>query len=320
MKRDLPLAGSPSRIETSARCNRRGFMDTIVEVRPKGQPEPASLAFGTCLHAGVGAHWKREFGYADLNPYVVMDAAWDEALASFVDDKKGHTRELGQHMLRYYMDNAKPAGGHWAAGMDGWHPLMVDGMPMIETRMETKTPGGFRLRWMLDRLMQLEDRDIYTIVDLKSAAYNKRTKTPQFYNDWDAQWQTSLQMKLYKWAARQTLGIDPDVQVEGMLKHMETQYFPVGTGEWTDSELDEAVGLFDKIQAENQDLLEKGLVNLVGFEPAIVADIGLTQTKFNYMDCNTYYTKCAFYDICRHPPEQRLGMLLAGFDFYEGDW
>lgn len=318
MKTELPIVGTPSRVETEARCKRRGVLDNIVEIRPKGTVEPASTAFGTVMHAGVAAHWMREFEYADANPYAVLDKQYDE-LEPSLEGNERHTRELAHSLLRYYMNEANVAGGHWAADMPGWHVVEVNDVPMIEQRLEVTTPAGFRMRFMLDRLVQYEDRDIYAVVDLKTAASNKRLKVPNFYRDWNDQWDLSIQMRLYKWGVKEALAIDAEVWIEGLLKALPTQLRTLRCPDWSDSQLEEAVRLFDGHMAYNQQLVEQHSVG-IDVDVAALTESAAVVTPFNLNDCNAYYHQCAFWPLCNARPEERIGIINSQYEYYEGDF
>jgi len=156
MRISLPKEGSGTRTELGLRCYRRHALGDVLEYWPNGE-EPASTAFGKVLHVGIAQHWRNELLSGSRNPYAVMGLEYDRLRAAIAEDDR-LSDDLANGMLRHYMANALPAGGHWASSQPGWAVAFLPGAedggtPLIEQRLEVETPGGFRFRFMVDRLV-----------------------------------------------------------------------------------------------------------------------------------------------------------------------
>ena len=335
MRISLPKEGSPTRTELALRCYRRHWFENVMEYWPEGSEKPASARFGNVMHQGVAQWWKNKLLarpelialtasplYIANDPYAAMALEYERLGASF-ETETVHTLELADSLLAYYTEVAKPAGGHWASEQEGWEVLVLDGQPMIEQRCEVVTPGGFKLRFQIDRIVTLPSHKLNVLVDLKTAGSNRRLKVPAFYKDWSGQWDISIQLRLYKWGVKEKFGVDVDVQVEGLLKVIPSQLRYHACPDWDEDWLNEAVMLFDGVCREDEKNILHNMEGL-GYErkPDVAAllEFGATQASCNYMDCHAYYTPCQFLPLCTAKPSDRLAMINSNYKPFEGEW
>src|SRR6266576_906804 len=177
-KLSLPIIVTPSRVELGLRCYRRHVLsDVLQRVRYKSP----SLEFGTIGHVGANTWWLT----GDVNKaQLAMASEFSRRLPSPTPDL---TIELAQAMLRHYIENATLAGP-FMQEPGSWQLVTV------EDRLEVpiKLPSGIaaKLSFQSDRVVWNSTTGHLVIVDTKTAG--------RLDKKWTRQWETSLQMKLYK--------------------------------------------------------------------------------------------------------------------------
>jgi hypothetical protein len=269
------------------------------------------LDFGTVMHAGAAEHWRRITAGPSLAPMAdvmrVLRQSWQDHPSLHDHDKL--TLELAESMMRYYCDQAVLGGGHWAARLPGWKLKLCEERFSVEVRGRH---GPCLLSLQVDRLASHEDSGANVIVDLKSAG--------RFGSYWERGWTLNLQQQLYKRAVQIKYEIEADVWIEGLLKKMPTDVKYHACPDWDADELAEAEAQFCDLMAEQEAIVNlcrdsDGAVDLDRFYEYVMC-----QARFNRGDCFSYGRTCPYYDLCKARPSERLGLLLARYEYVEPTW
>src|ERR1043166_1514537 len=219
-KIQLPVVITPTRAELAARCHRRHF---LADILGKARYVSPSLAMGSVLHMGFSHLWLERKG--------VTAPHWSEAIkkefeVQKVEDDGKNTIQLAQAMMENYEKEALIAG-----------PLSNQGnFSVVDVEQRFELPlKDIMLSFQMDRVVYDKDQDWMIIVDSKTAA--------RLDSKWDRQWETSIQMKLYRAGARQVFGHVGrlDIVVEGVLKHVPSDIRYFVCPEWSDGLLAEAM-------------------------------------------------------------------------------
>lgn len=302
-KLELPVTITPSRSELAARCHRRHF---LADILGKARYFSPSLEFGSVIHAGVGAVW--------LNRKDQTQPTWDAALEAEWAKRKVEsdslTLALAKSMLKDYEQKALIAGPLTSQG----NFKLVD----IEQRFEIPL-RDIKLSFQTDRVAFDKDQNWMVIVDSKTAQ--------RLDARWDKQWETSVQMKLYKTGAKSVFatGGRVDVVVEGILKHAPSDIRYYVCPEWSDSMLAEAAFNAYQQAKMDEDLILKGS-DIVALRDSLdhvhpkpvpnqkkIEELAVRYTPFNYADCYAYGVECPFRRICTADPEHRVSILNAEY-------
>lgn len=294
----LPVVITPTRAEAGARCHRRHFLGDILN---RARYYSASLEFGSLVHAGVAAHWLgRDWHSALAHEWQTRFEANPQVSQESV------SLQMAEAMLEYYVANATIAGPFTDQG--DWQ--RVD----VEQRFEVPMDDCV-LSFQADRIVYNKAEDWLVVVDLKTAA--------RLDQRWERNWETSLQMKLYKASLRKVFQTEGriDVVIEGLLKHVPSSIRHYVCPDWSQGLLDEAVrnaltiakldeDVIQHAQEVNEDLT-LGAINLAKAE-----ELAVEFTPVNYGDCYSYNVECPFRRICTADIPERVGILRG--EFFEG--
>lgn len=289
MSKLLPIVVTPSRIELGKRCHRRHVLSDLLHYRRTRSP---SLEFGSVKHAGASCWWRTNSRTKALGVY---GKEWDQRLAPLATDL---TRELTISVANDYMDKAKIAGPFSDEGE--WQIVS------LEDRLEIPLAGsdGARLSFQTDRVVWCEATEHLVIVDTKTAA--------RIDARWRKQWETSLQMKLYKACVSQAYDFDPaviDVVIEGVVKDVPSRIEYVICPQWSPKLLAEAV-----LQAKQLAKQDRLFVESVLDSTDHAEEIAVNGTSVNYMDCFSYGVECPFRTLCTDDPDRRAFRLKDEFE------
>lgn len=282
---NIPIVVTPSRIELGQRCHRRHVLgDALQRTRYKSP----SLGFGSVIHAGTGEWWPS----GDV--LLAYSALAGEYKHQFDQNPQQElTLALANSMLAEYMVKANLAGPF---GSDGWQLVST------EDRLEVplKLPDGdlATLSFQTDRVVWNGKTEHLVVVDTKTAG--------RFDKKWMRQWETSLQMKLYKAGVAKVYDIDPeniDIVIEGVLKDVPSRIQYVVCPEWSEGLLNEAVE-----QAARLAIRDK--IALTASDPE---EYAVNRTDFNYQSCFEYGVECQFRRLCTADPNQRVALLRSEY-------
>lgn len=215
------------------------------------------------------------------------------------------TLELAAAMLNTYMNTATLAGpfeGDWQ-------------LVSVEDRLEVPLDlpnGSAKLSFQSDRVVWNKDTEHLVIIDTKTAGRLDRR--------WSKQWETSLQMKLYKAGAMTAYDMENvSVVVEGVLKDVPSviQYEPCP--DWSKGILSEAANQASIIAQRDFDLIASDVPD-VPKDKRVVVQEALVDTAVNYMSCYEYGVECPFRKLCTAEPEERVAILNGEyFEIPEAD-
>lgn len=310
-KLQLPVVITPTRVELANRCHRRHF---LADILGKARYFSPSLEFGSVIHAGVAAHWLKLKDGSQLDPFVAMNAEWTKRKV----ESDSLTLPLAEAMLRDYQQKASLAGPFTDQG----NFKLVD----VEQRFELPLRDS-KLSFQMDRVVYDQDQNWMVIVDSKTAQ--------RLDSRWDKQWETSIQMKLYRAGAMQVFqtGGRVDIVVEGILKHAPSDVRYYVCPEWSESLLKEAVHQAYMAVSLDRELIEQSsdVVNLANLDGEIEqkllpnADkaliLGVAMTPVNYQDCFSYGIECPFRRLCVADVEHRVDLVKAEyFDIQTEDY
>lgn len=303
----LPIVITPTRAELGARCHRRHFLSDQLGRARYSSP---SLDFGTVIHSGVSAYWLHKTGRDKvIDPKGVMKSEWDRLK---IETPK-LSLAMADAMLDHYAANAQIAGPFTNQG----NFELVD----VEQRFEIPL-RDVKLSFQCDRIAYDKEQNWLVVTDTKTAG--------RLDNKWDRQWETSVQMKLYRAGAKQVFKFDPparvDIVVEGLLKDIPSEIRYYVCPEWSDGLLAEAAHNAYTIAKLDEDIIQqgsdevtltndKGEVDYSKLTPNVqkIEEIAMRFTPVNYMDCFSYGIECPFRRLCVADVEQRVPILRAEY-------
>jgi hypothetical protein len=289
----LPSRTSPTRVELSARCHRRHVLSDLLHL---GQGSSPAAAFGTIFHKMRHAFWEDQ--QAGVNRAMALERCLD-LLSDLWDlpEDRLHTPELARLLITSYAEQAKLSGN-----LPGeWHILS------LEERREYQLSETW-IGYTTDALLENEEGQI-AIVDTKTAS--------KLTDLWRRGLMESVQLRAYKALETERLGRRPDyVLIEGVGKRdgfAGLVEYVIADLTWTPEYEMEALQLIEALARKDQGLIRE----LGAAEPEArwreALTLALTEPElvsFNLMDCESYYFKCPFYEICRACPTERLGLAL----------
>lgn len=292
-KLQLPVIVTPSRVELGLRCYRRHVIGDLLQRIKYKSP---SLAFGTVGHAGAGAWWVTQ----DSNKAQM--AIVNEFHARFDGPSNDLTVELAQAMLRDYVAQATLAGP-FTNEAGTWQ--LVSAEDRLEVPLRLPGGGEAKLSFQTDRVVWNQTTRHLVIVDTKTAG--------RLDKKWLRQWESSLQMKLYKAGNAKAYDFDVDqvdVVIEGWLKDVPSRVQYVVCPNWSQEILDEAVQQAVSIATRDDRIV--GVYDQTNF--AAIEEWAVNKTEINYMSCFEYGVECPYrQDICLNEPNQRVAALHAEF-------
>jgi PD-(D/E)XK nuclease superfamily protein len=295
MNIELPIIGTPSRTELSARCHRRHFVGDVLCLRKKDRDE-CHVSVGTVVHAGAAKWWST--GSVD----TAMFAAREEyaALEQWMTIPEYTPEFVCEHLIRRYTEQASIAG---IFEPEGWEILS------IEERIVLPLGPEATISFQLDRLVQDEERRL-VLVDTKT--------TSRIDKRWKSQWLLNLQQKLYSYSVREVYGRPLAAHfIEGLEKSPKAtlEYVPLPL--WSDGELQEAASLFRRLVQRDAALVAEamGVGGVVDLDRLF--ELAVTVTDFNPHDCFSYGRECELFKICTAPVEERVGLLKDEFEWVQ---
>ncbi len=234
-KVQLPVVITPTRAELAARCHRRHFLSDILG---KARYVSPSLGMGTVMHTGFSSHWLYVRGDKTSDWHKSISEEWQKQKI----EHEGLTLALAEAMMKHYESNALIAG-----------PLTSQGdFKLVDVEQRFEIPlRDIKLSFQMDRVVYDKDQDWMVIVDSKTAG--------RLDAKWERQWETSVQMKLYRAGAKQVFGHVGrlDIVVEGVLKHVPSDLRYYVCPEWSDGLLAEAGHNAYVHAAMDRDLIER---------------------------------------------------------------
>lgn len=282
----LPVVVTPTRVELGLRCYRRHVLADILQRARYFSP---SLEFGSVIHAGAAAHWK------GADAVVAVESEWYKRFEMNPQISRGDlTIDMARAMIKKYQESAIMMGPFGLEPGD-WQFVTV------EDRLEVPLAGGGKLSFQTDRVVYNRSNAHLVIIDTKTGArLDKR---------WERQWETSLQMKLYKAGAAKAYDFEVDqvdVVIEGILKDVPSKIVYVPCPDWSVSTLHEAVDQARHIVALDHAFLTQNTAPM--YDEAAV-----NKTTLNYMSCFEYGVECPFRRLCTAEPEERVAILRAEY-------
>lgn len=311
------LTLTPTRAQLGARCHRRHVLTDIASLVSNDHPNALKhrsnvhAAFGSVIHAGVGAFWKAKqaeaigrmtleelLGIPQTQARAAIETSW---LQEFSSDTKDYSLELALAMIDGYARNAELAPlvpGEWA-------------VKSIEERLLIPI-GPYQCSFMMDRwLFDSSGQGRYLFVDTKT--------TKSLRAGWSKNYDVSLQMKLYKYAIWKLTGTVPDGIIEGLEKKVPSRIEYHLLPNWDDSILDEAAKQFIHIASLDEAILQAATSNGV-LDVERLWELAATETSFNDNDCFAYGQACPFLPVCSAPTNERLAILKGEFKYEQPDW
>jgi len=295
---ELPVIVSPTRVELASRCRRRHLLSDLLHLR--GTMSSPSAAFGTQIHSAAAAWWE---GLRDGRP---APERYEAALHAGLDQwpeaatYKYHTEALARTLIERYTEEAVASAN---ALDDGWEIVEV------ERRLVRELVENGWVSFQIDRLLKKDDRLL--VVDTKTSARPDAR--------WAAGMRVSLQQRQYLLNIAMEHDVDPmDVQcwIEGIDKKQSPgaiRYEHVSEF-WTEGFLAEAE--IAAVSTINEDLsVVEACTSIAEQLPGMdtrtaMLTYALTAESFNLQDCNSYFTPCAFTELC-HEPDVEARIPLA---------
>jgi hypothetical protein len=306
LKANLPVVLTPSRTEEAASCQRKHVLKDVLEW---GKESNVAADFGTVMHAGVGAlHNAKEYGQvqapeASEAAQRAIVAAWSEHKLEGRSEK--YTLDRALVSMAAYEAQYQRVGPYTELPL-GWKVLTVEDRVRLPV-------GEHIMSFQIDRAYQAGDMSRIAVTDLKTVTRPDAA--------WKSKWYKSVQMKLYKYGAQRTYGVEQvDIAIEGLDKNVKPKLHYVMLPDWSKAMLDEAVNLFQRTADKDHKLIaaaqdETGAIDLMKLE-----ELALSETDYNYGACFAYGSWCAFHELCTSDPDQRLGLLHADFQQIEADY
>lgn len=301
----LPVVITPSRVELGLRCYRRHVLADLLQRHTFYSP---SLEFGSVIHAGAGAWWahaNKDGNEARQLALFSVEAEWHKRFTANPQvSQKDLSLDLAIAMIRSYT-NLASMNGPFGLEPGDWQFVTVE--DRLEVPLALPNKGHGKLSFQTDRAVYNHSNSHLVIVDTKtSARMDKR---------WERQWETSLQMKLYKAGAAKAYDFDidqVDIVIEGVLKEPKSDIKYVVCPNWSQGFLDEAVRQAVSIAQRDEALIRTGGLPK---DVALIEEEAVNKTELNYQCCYEYGLECPFRKLCIAEPDERVGILHA--DYFE---
>ena len=302
----LPIVITPSRVDGALKCHRKHVLSDILGKAAYYSP---SLEFGSVIHAGVNNYWLAKKFDKIPNWQEAVQKEWHERFELRPQiSQKSVSLQMAIGMMNGYVSDASLGGELFTTGYE-----LVD----CEQRYElpvTIDDHTATLSFQFDRvLVEKANKDHIVVVDTKTAS--------RLDARWEKQWETSVQMRLYKLAAMQLFGTDHvDILIEGVLKSVPTVIKYHSPPDWSKLQLAEALYAAKSIAIRDENLIVKGMSHNV-MDPnervpvlrsqSDLEEIAVKFTIPNYGECFSYNIECPFWPICRADLPDRLDILRA---------
>jgi PD-(D/E)XK nuclease superfamily protein len=312
MKLQLPVVVTPTRVELGLRCYRRHALADILQRARYYSP---SLEFGSVMHAGAAAWWlnaELDGDVARAKAHQAVASEWAKRFDANPQVTPGdHSLAMAEAMIQTYTMTAEMSGPF---GLESGSWQLVSVEDRLEVPLVIGADRKAKLSFQTDRVVFNKANDHLVVVDTKTAArMDKR---------WDRQWETSLQMKLYKAAASRAYDMPPeniDVVVEGMLKDVPSNVRYIPCPDWSVDLLNEAVRQAQYIAERDFELLvgavakDKYALPAASRDSAKIIEDAVNKTSINYMSCFEYGVECPFRRLCTAEPDERVAILQAEY-------
>lgn len=309
-KLQLPVVITPTRVELGLRCYRRHVLADLLQRARYYSP---SLEFGSVIHAGAAAWWANSDKDGDVARRFAHQAVAAEWGKRFEQNPNVNAGELSLDqaaaMIQAYTMQAVMQGPFELEAGD-WQLVSVE--DRLEVPLVLTNDRKAKLSFQTDRVVFNKTNNHLVIVDSKTAArMDKR---------WERQWETSLQMKLYKAGAARAYDMPPeniDVVIEGILKDVPSNVKYVPTPDWSVELLNEAVRQAQYVAERDWDLLSHD-----GYprDERLIVEDAVNKTALNYQSCFEYGVECPFRRLCTSEPEERVALLTSEyFEIPEAD-
>lgn len=299
----IPVVVTPSRVETERRCRRRYVLGQLLQRALYYSP---ALEFGSVIHSGAGAWWGNDVS-GDVGRNLAIQAVTKEWQERFVNrglEAKDLSLDLAIAMMEKYTRVAELSGS-FALEDGNWQLVTVEERLELPLAMPEGMKG--RLSFQTDRVVWNSATSHLVVVDSKTAGrIDKR---------WLRQWDTSLQMKLYKAAAAKAYDMPPeniDVVIEGILKDVPSDLQYVICPDWSQGLLDEAIAQAVDVAIRDHTLLVDHEFD-VPRDLSAVEESAVNHTPLNYMSCYEYGVECPFRRLCTAEPEERVAILRSEY-------
>jgi hypothetical protein len=259
-----------------------------------------SLGFGSVIHGGAGVWWLT--GDSAQVGLAVMEEWKHQFEGDGAAFSKDLTFQLAMGIMDEYVKKAI-SNGPFQMEQGQWQTVAVE--QRLELPLAMKNKEKATLSFQIDRLLYNNTNGHAVIVDTKTAGRLDRR--------WEAQWERSLQMKLYKAAICRAYDFEPDrvdVVIEGVLKDLPTAIKYLVCPNWSEAMLLEATKQAAMIAQKDHELIS---ANGLPKDLALIEVEALTETETNYGDCFAYNTECPFYKLCLAEPDERVGILHSEY-------
>lgn len=304
-KNPLPVTVTPSRVEVGLRCYRRYVLGQVLNYARYLSP---SLEFGSVVHAGAAAWWLNadlDGDVARAKAHAAVNAEWAKRFDANPAITPGdHSLQLAEAMIQTYTMTAE-LNGPFGLEKGDWQIVSVE--DRLEVPLVLSGNRQAKLSFQTDRVVFNKTNDHLVVVDSKTAArIDKR---------WERQWETSLQMKLYKAGAARAYDMPPeniDVVVEGILKDVPSRVVYIPCPDWSTDLLNEAIAQAQFIAERDWTLLESDIPG-VPRDAAYIVEDAVNKTQINYMSCYEYGVECPFRRLCTAEPSERVAILNAEY-------
>lgn len=297
-KLSLPITISPTRTELGLRCYRRHVLADLLQRARYFSP---SLEFGSVIHAGAAAWWLStdDGDVARRKAYTAVAQEWNKRFEQRPEvSQKDLSLALAEAMLQTYTTTAELSGPF---GLEDGEWQLVSAEDRLEVPLVLSGGRRGKLSFQTDRVVFNKKNDHLVVIDTKTAArLDKR---------WERQWETSLQMKLYKAGACRAYDLPPeniDVVVEGVLKDVPSQVRYVPCPDWS-------VGLLNEAVAQAQYIAERDWDLITEYAGNDIVEAAVNNTSVNYQSCFEFGVECAFRRLCTAEPEERVAILTSEY-------
>ena len=300
---ELPVVLSPTRAELGARCHRRHVLSDLLE---RGKYRSPAAAFGTVIHEAAAEWWRN--GGAGPDAYSAALAKLEESYANQLDalgTSKDLTLDYTRSLFGTYTEHAELVGPFTAAGK--WQEVTIEQRLELPVLDPATNRALAKLSFQQDRVYYNHELDWLVIMDTKTAS---RTDAR-----WAKVWQRSLQMKLYRYAGKRAYDTTRlDIVIEGLSKTAKRDPLTyLVLPEWSDALLGEAIAQFTRIAEQDTDLLNAASTLGGDVDVPLLEELAVTETSFNYHDCDSYGFSCPFLDLCMTDPEYRAARLRSEY-------
>lgn len=257
-------------------CPRKYDFSMRQHRRRTGAPSPA-IAYGTCWHAGLEAHYKTG-GDADA-VFMAMAQAWEDH--GKIDDHRTLDRcwlEYANYLKRWGTVDEEDA-----------RTVGFPESPAVEISANVEWPGALHAyAGKIDRIIELQGQ--YYVEDHKT--------TSRMGNYYFSQFELSNQMQGYVWIARMLI---PEVKILGVRINAHCVLK-------RESKFERQLITF------SEDRLQEWAENYNRWIERISGSYAHEDFPGNYSACDGKYGMCQYAEVCSMPPRLRQRVLEQDFE------